>query len=71
MKPDSKLRLLRQQRGLTIDEVAHCVPCDKATVSQWERGVKEPSPNYRKGYAKALRISLSKLGMLVYEVTER
>ncbi len=66
----SKLKLLRESRGMSLSDVAEKVPCDKSAVSFWERRLKEPSPDYRLGYAKALKLSIGALGSLVYESTE-
>lgn len=37
-----KIKLLREKRGLTQEELAEKIGVSKSSISQWENGMKEP-----------------------------
>ena len=48
-------RGLRLAAGLALEDLAEVVGVGKATVSRWERGLREPRGEPRVRYAAALR----------------
>ena len=52
--PTPNRRALRLAAGLTQDDVAAAVGVDRATVSRWETGSREPAGRNRQAYADAL-----------------
>jgi transcriptional regulator with XRE-family HTH domain len=61
-----QLKDLREKLGLRLEDVAKAVKVHKTAVSNWERLLREPDSGYRKAYAKVLKISVQKLGEIVY-----
>jgi transcriptional regulator with XRE-family HTH domain len=54
----ARLVELREQRGMSQDEVAHKAKLQRVSVSRIERGVHEPSLTTLGRIAKALGVSL-------------
>jgi len=57
---------LREAADLTLADVARSVGTDPAAILRWERMEREPHPRFRSAYAKALGISVGRLGALIY-----
>ena len=67
----SKLRELREARGLSVEATALLANCNIGTISRIERGLQTPSPEMVVKLAKALGISALRLHkMLSEEVLE-
>ena len=54
LPPVPSRRVLRLAAGLSQTEVATAVGVDRATVSRWETGSREPAGSNRDAYAEAL-----------------
>lgn len=56
MLKKSKLREIREERGLTQTQLAHKIRMANSCVSAVECGDRRPWPNFRKRVAKALGV---------------
>lgn len=54
----AELRAVRQQRGLTIEQVAERAKMSRAAIGAVERGVRYPSLETLEGLAEALDIRI-------------
>jgi DNA-binding transcriptional regulator YiaG len=53
--PDPPMRrLVRERAGITQEDLAQVLGVDRATVSRWETGEREPRPSQLEGYLRAL-----------------
>jgi DNA-binding transcriptional regulator YiaG len=53
--PDPPMRrLVRERAGITQEDLAQVLGVDRATVSRWETGEREPRPSQLEGYLQAL-----------------
>ena len=55
------LRVLRQERGLTVDQVAHLAGTTKGTVSKFERGLERLPRQAVVDLSKALKVPVEKI----------
>ena len=55
------LRKLRQNRGLTVDQIAVLAGVNKATISRYERGLHELNPLAIVKLSKALKVPVKKI----------
>lgn len=55
------LRKFRQDRGLTVDQIAILAGVNKATISRYERGLHQLNPLAIVKLSKALRVSVEKI----------
>lgn len=62
----ANLQALREERGLTLAELALIVGTHESSISRWEAGVTEPREEHRAAYAGALGITVEQLGALIY-----
>lgn len=65
------LQTLRLTRGLTQKQVAAAVGTTESVVCLWETFNREPSSDYREGYAKVLGITVGELGRTIYAGREK
>ncbi|MBF0137230.1 MAG: helix-turn-helix transcriptional regulator [Magnetococcales bacterium] len=59
--PDSKIKIWREYRGLSIDELAEATGCSPAHVAEIESGNHDGSIHIMGALAKALRVDLDDL----------
>ena len=59
--PDSKLKVWREYRGLTIRKLAKAAECRPAYVSEIESGKKDGSVRIMKALSSALKVDLDDL----------
>lgn len=53
--PDPPMRrLVRERAGITQEDLAQVLGVDRATVSRWESGERDPRPSQLEGYLSAL-----------------
>jgi DNA-binding transcriptional regulator YiaG len=53
--PDPPMRrLVRERAGITQGDLAQVLGVDRATVSRWESGERDPRPAQLEGYLSAL-----------------
>jgi DNA-binding XRE family transcriptional regulator len=64
--PVHPLTKLRNNAHLTLEDIAKTCRVSRTTPLRWEAGIVEPRPAQRLAYAKALRISVEKLGAIIY-----
>jgi predicted ATPase/DNA-binding CsgD family transcriptional regulator/transcriptional regulator with XRE-family HTH domain len=62
--PNERLKHARYQMGLTQSELAEKVGTTFETVSRWERGIKVPSPYYRRRLCEVFSKTVEELGFL-------
>jgi transcriptional regulator with XRE-family HTH domain len=60
-KATPPLRELRRERGLTVEQVAVLAGVDKATISRYERGLHQLSPQSLVRLSKALRVPVKRI----------
>jgi transcriptional regulator with XRE-family HTH domain len=60
----NNLRHIREQLGLSQEDVAYKIGSHPKTVGRWERGLSTPNPYYRRRLAKHLGTSVQDLGFL-------
>lgn len=65
--PSHPLTKLRQRAQLSLEDIASQCRVSRTTPLRWEMGIIEPRPAQRAAYAKALRITVAKLGELIYK----
>lgn len=51
-----RIRAARKRIGMSADRLAVQVGCSQSTISQYERGVRDPSPRMLSAIAKALEV---------------
>ena len=56
-----KIKILRTERGFTMEKLAELADCSKAYISQIEKGLVQPSLSILSRLASALGVSVSKL----------
>jgi transcriptional regulator with XRE-family HTH domain len=54
LPPPSRRRLLRESAGLSQATLAQAVEVDRATISRWESGEREPEAAHLEAYLKVL-----------------
>lgn len=54
---NEKLKALRLEKGMTIDQVAYRIKAGKATVSRWETGQNAPRPRHLKALTKMFGVT--------------
>jgi len=55
LPPPARRRLLREQHGITQDEVARAVGVNRATIARWELGVRDPRDAHLARYVEVLQ----------------
>ena len=65
MEFNEKLKELRQQKGLTQEELAKALYVSRTAISKWESGRGYPSIDSMKAIAKFFSVSLDELVGLV------
>jgi transcriptional regulator with XRE-family HTH domain len=63
------LALRRLHVGLSQEQLAEHVGVSVTAISNWERGVQEPSPRYRQPLAEALQVDLARLDRMIDPTT--
>jgi transcriptional regulator with XRE-family HTH domain/tetratricopeptide (TPR) repeat protein len=66
----SSLTARRKAVGFSQDQLAEKLKVDRSTVARWESGETEPQPWIRPRLARALKVSVDKLGELLDETCE-
>lgn len=64
-EPETELRRLRRERGLTLEAVAYLAGVDVATISRIERGLVEPRRETVVRLAHAYKMQSRRLAALV------
>jgi uncharacterized membrane protein/DNA-binding XRE family transcriptional regulator len=64
MKPNARLKEVREQRGWSQARVAEQIGTDAGNVSRWERGYSSPSPYYREKLSVLFGKEVGDLGLL-------
>jgi len=63
-RPNWRLRLARERRGWTQEELAERVGASPLSVGRWERGSVTPGPHYRRKLCELYTLSAEDLGLL-------
>jgi transcriptional regulator with XRE-family HTH domain len=54
LPPPTRRQLLRENAGLPQEALAQTIGVDRATISRWETGEREPGPAHLEAYLKVL-----------------
>ncbi len=65
--PNNKLRQARQERSLSMEELARRIGTTKEVIYRWEKGITSPNPSSRRRLCEFFGMSLQELGLLSEE----
>jgi len=63
-RPNRRLRLARERRGWTQEELAERIGASPLSIGRWERGSVTPGPHYRRLLCELYQLSAEDLGLL-------
>ena len=63
-----KLRELRRERGLSMEELASAIGVSKQSVSNWEKGLNKPQPEHLERLAEFFGQPFEMLGKVYYRI---